>query len=322
VRALKFTNNALRFDASYPDPKPADGEALVRVHFAGICATDLHIIEGYMGFSGVLGHEMVGTVTAGSPRWIGKRVVAQINCPCGKCDMCSSGLATHCRKRTVMGIAGRDGCFADFVAIPEANLHEVPTSVSDEEAVFVEPLAAAYQVLAQCPLDSKMTVSVVGPGRLGLLVAQVLAATGCKLTAVGRSRNSLDRCDKLGIQALHAGDVSLRNDRDVVVDCTGSPDGLRLAMSLVRPRGTIVLKSTYAAGNAVALNLAPLVINEVKLVGSRCGPFPQALHALARKAIEVRSLISKSQPLEQGVAAFELCRRPGLLKVLLQVAAR
>lgn len=318
MRALKFSNT-LAIDAHHPDPQPAEGEAVIRVHLAGICATDLQIINGYMGFSGVLGHEMVGTVTVGSSHWKGKRVVAQINCPCRKCDLCAKGLSNHCRKRTVMGIQGRNGCFADFVAIPEANLYEVPASVADEEAVFAEPLAAAYQVPAQCPMDSKMTVSVVGTGRLGLLVAQVLAATGCRLTAIGRNRSKLERCDKLGIQGVHVDEVPLRNDRDVVVDCSGSPEGLRVAMGLVRPRGTIVLKSTYADRAAASINLAPLVIHEVKLIGSRCGPFSEAINALARKAVEVRSLITKTFSLEEGVQAFAYCRQRDTIKALLRI---
>lgn len=320
MRALTFINNSLQFQLNYPDAVPRDGEALIRVRLAGICATDLQITRGYMGFSGVLGHEFVGMVAEGSPRWKGRRVVAQINCPCSKCDMCLRGLSNHCRKRTVMGIAGRDGCFADQVAIPEANLFEVPATVTDEEAVFVEPLAAAYQVLNQCPVDAKTSVAVIGTGRLGLLVAQVMSAAGCRPTAIGRNAAKMERCEKLGVQAIPVTDVRLTNDRDVVVDCSGTPDGLRLAMGLVRPRGTIVLKSTYADGSGAAPNLAPLVIHEVKVIGSRCGPFGEAINALARKAIEVRSLISRTFPLEQGVEAFEYCRRGDSLKIQLSLS--
>jgi threonine dehydrogenase-like Zn-dependent dehydrogenase len=318
LRALTFTD-ALRFDAAFPGPQPAEGEAIVRVHLAGICATDLELTRGYMNFRGVLGHEMVGTVSAGTQRWQGKRVVAQINCPCGKCDICVKGLSNHCPRRSVMGIAGRNGCFADFVTVPETNLLEVPSSVTDEAAVFVEPLAAAYQVLAQCPVDPKTTVSVVGPGRLGLLVAQVMARTDCRLTVIGRNPSKLERCDKLGIQSIHVDDLALRNDRDVVVDCSCSPDGIRLAMGLVRPRGTVVLKSTYSDRESAMPNLSPLVINEVKLIGSRCGSFGDAINALARKAVEVRSLITRTLPLEQGVAAFDLCLQRDTLKVLLRI---
>lgn len=318
MRALTF-RDGLRFEPHYPDPVAGPDEAVVRVVLAGICATDLHIIDGYMNFAGVLGHEMVGTVESATMQWRGKRVVAEINCPCRKCDLCARGLSNHCRSRTVMGIAGREGCFAERVVIPEANLHEVPAGVSDEEAVFVEPLAAAYQVLAQCPVDARSVVSVVGTGRLGLLVAQVLKATGCRLRAVGRNPIKLERCEKLGVQAVHVDEVALRNDQDLVVECSGSPGGLRLAMGLVRPRGTIVLKSTYSDRAAEVVNLAPLVIHEVKVVGSRCGPFGEAINALARKAVEARTLISREFPLEGGVEALEACRRPETIKVLLRV---
>jgi threonine dehydrogenase-like Zn-dependent dehydrogenase len=319
VRAVVF-DRTLSFQPDHPDPRPLAGECVVRVHFAGICATDLHILSGYMNFRGVLGHEMVGTVASGSPQWRGRRVVCEINCVCRQCEMCLSGLSNHCRKRTVMGIDGRDGCFADLVAVPERNLHAVPDVVSDEEAVFVEPLAAAYQVLAQCPIEPRMTVSVVGSGRLGLLVAQVLAGTGCKLTVIGRNPAKLLLCEKRGIQAIHVDELPRKQDRDVVVECTGSPEGLTLAMQLVRPRGTIVLKSTYA--KAEPLNLAPIVVNEVRLLGSRCGPFEEAINALARKAVDVRSLITRTFPIEQAVAAFEAVRRPETVKVLLRVSPK
>ncbi len=316
MRAIVL-DGKLSYRDTHPEPQPGDGECVVSVRMAGICATDFQLIDGYMNFRGVLGHEMVGTVTKGSRQWHGRRVVCEINCVCRRCDMCQSGLSNHCRKRTVMGIAGRDGCFADQVVIPEANLHAVPDTVSDEEAVFVEPLAAAYQVLAQCPIDSRMHVSVVGSGRLGLLVAQVLAATGCRLSVVGRNPEKLLFCEKRGIQTLHVDELALRQDRDVVVECSGSPKGMELAMGLVRPRGTIVLKSTCAGGPP--LNLAPVVVNEVRVLGSRCGPFGEAIHALARKAVEVRPMISRTFPLEQALAAFEAVRRPETIKVLLRV---
>lgn len=311
-------DNQLRLERDRPRPIAGEGACLVRVQLAGICATDLHMTAGYMGFCGVLGHEMVGVVEEGPPAWVGKRVVSEINCVCGRCDMCQRGLRSHCRDRTVMGIAGRDGCFADYVVVPERNLHAVPNAVCDEEAVFVEPLAAAYQVLAQCPIDKRSNVSVIGPGRLGLLVAQVLATTGCRLTVVGRNREKLERCEKKGVQGIHVNEVLNPKDRDVVVDCTGSPQGLTLACSLVRPRGTIVLKSTYA--ETASPNLAPIVIDEVTLLGSRCGPFPEAINALARQAIEVRSMISRTFPIEQALDAFSAARDPRNVKILLKIA--
>lgn len=355
MRAVTF-DQALRFEPDRQDPKPGDGECLVSVHLAGICSTDLQITRGYMSFTGVLGHEMVGTVVAGSSNWRGRRVVCEINCVCRRCEMCLAGLANHCRKRTVLGIEGRDGTFADLVAVPERNLHALPDVISDEEAVFVEPLAAAYQVITQCPVDERMNVSVVGTGRLGLLVVQVLATTGCKLTAVGRNATKLLLCEKKGIQAIHVDELVPRQDRDVVVECSGRPEGLDIAMQLVRPRGTIVLKSTYAnpeAGGGVtpvrqavgraspadtkaehnmsagqsptsraAPNLAPIVVNEVTLLGSRCGPFTEAINALARQAVDVRSLISRTFPIEQAAEAFEAAGNSENVKILLKIDPR
>ena len=319
MRAVTF-DTSLSFNPRFPDAVPGDGEALIRVHLAGICATDRHILSGYMDYRGVLGHEMVGTVVAGSPAWRGKRVACEINAVCRQCDLCLRGLSSHCRKRTVMGIVGRHGCFADLVAMPERNLHVLPEAITDEEAVFIEPLAAAYQVLVQCPIDSRQTVSVLGSGRLGLLVAQVLKGTGCKLTVVGRNREKLLICEKRGIQTFHVDDLVARQDRDVVVECTGSPSGLKLAGELVRPRGTIVLKSTCAG--ATPVELASIVVNEVRVLGSRCGPFPEAIHALARQAVDVRSMISRVFPIEQAVEAFAALARPETMKVLLKINPR
>lgn len=319
MRAITFSNR-LEYTDSYPDPSAADGECTVRVHMAGICATDIHITQGYMSFGGVLGHEMVGTVAEGSQAWRGKRVACEINCVCGKCDMCQAGLASHCRKRTVMGILGRDGCFADLVAVPEDNLHEVPDTISDEEAVFIEPLAAAYQVIKQVPIEPHMSVAVVGSGRLGLLVSQVLARTGCSLEVFGRNPKTLLFCEKRRIQSTPIDHLVARNDRDVVVECSGSPSGLDIAMGLVRPRGTIVLKSTYAEGKP--LNLAPVVVNEITLLGSRCGPFAEAIDALARREIEVSSMVVRAFRIERGLEAFEACAHPDSIKVLLRVNPR
>lgn len=319
MRAVTF-NKKIEFDSNYADPKPAAGECLVKVHMAGLCSTDLEITRGYMAFSGVLGHEFVGTVVEGSEQWKGKRVAAEINCVCGKCRMCQTGLALHCAKRTVIGIKGRDGCLADYMAIPEHNLHQVPDSIDDEQAVFIEPLAAAYQVLSQRPMDERSSATIVGSGRLGLLVAQVLATTGCKLTVVGRNRKKLSLCEKKGIQGIHIDDLVPKQDHELVVDCTGSPEGLKIALSLVRPRGTIILKSTYA--KAEPIDLSPIVINEIDILGSRCGPFGEAINALAREAIDVRSLISKTFPIEKGVEALEAAADSQNVKILLKINPR
>ena len=315
MKALVFEGQ-LRLDHDRPEPQVRAGEALVKVRLAGICATDLEITKGYMDFTGVLGHEFVGEVVRGSDRWVGRRVVGEINCVCRSCDMCSRGLANHCRKRTVLGIAGRDGAFAELLALPEANLHAVPDVITDEQAVFVEPLAAAYQVLKQCPIEKHQRVAVLGSGRLGLLVAQVIQKTGCKLEVIGRNPHTLSFCEKRGIQTVSIDDVAPRGEHDVVVDCTGNPQAFGLATELVRPRGTIVLKSTHAANEP--LNLAPLVINEVTLLGSRCGPFVDALAALARAEIHVDTMVSRTYDLADAVDAVAAAADPGNIKILLR----
>jgi alcohol dehydrogenase len=317
VIAIRVADGRAQVDPGYPTPQPGQGDALVKVGLAGICATDLEIARGYMSFEGVLGHEFVGVVVDGSRRLKGKRVVGEINCICGKCELCQSGLSTHCRKRTVLGISGRDGCFAEFVAVPESNLHEVPETLSDDEAVFVEPLAAALQVIKQFPIEQRMRVAVLGSGRLGLLVAQVLRTTGCRLELIGRNPDTLLVGEKKGIQSTPVGDLVPRADRDLVVECTGAPAGLELAMRLVRPRGTIILKSTCAEGGP--LNLAPLVINEIELRGSRCGPFPDALKLLARKQIDVLTMITKRFDIEHGLEALQAAADPRHIKVLLKM---
>lgn len=317
MRALVF-DGRVTFRKDHPDPQPGRGEAVIRVRLAGICATDIEITRGYMGFRGVLGHEFVGVVVGGPKPWTGKRVVAEINCVCGQCDLCQRGLANHCRNRTVLGISGRDGCFADLVTVPVGNLHEVPESVSDEQAVFVEPLAAAFQVVKQCPVERRMQVAVLGSGRLGLLVAQVLQTTGCRLEVIGRNPLTLDFCDRKGIQARLVNEVVPRADRDVVVECTGAPEGFNLACRLVRPRGTIVLKSTYAAAGP-GPDLSPAVVNEITVLGSRCGPFGEAINALARRQIDVLSMVTRQFPLSRGVEALEAAAEPSAIKVLLKI---
>ncbi len=299
-----------------PQPTPESGEVLIRVHRAGICATDLEIIKGYAGYEGILGHEFVGTIVAGSKKRIDCRVVGEINCVCGKCDLCTRGLSTHCRRRTVLGIDSRPGVFAEYVTLPERNCHDVPDSISDEEAVFAEPLAAAIQIIRQVKIEPKMEVAVLGTGRLGLLVAQVLSLSGCRLTAIGRNPKTLGLLDRKRIRTLPVGELSGKTEHDLVVDCTGSPDGLSIAMNLVRPRGTLVLKTT-CHGDA-PVDLTPLVVNEITLLGSRCGPIGEALAMLARKEIDVTSLITQRVPLSQGTEALDQAARPDQIKILLK----
>ena len=306
----------LEFVSDRPAPSPTTGEVLIRVRLAGICATDLELALGYMDFHGVPGHEFVGTVASGSADLKDKRVVAEINCVCSKCDLCRRGLPTHCRNRTVLGIAGRDGAFADYLTVPAANCHVVPEGVTDAQAVFVEPLAAAVQVVRQHAVEPETRVAVLGTGRLGILIAQVLALEDCSLEVIGRNPHTLALCRQLDLPETHVDEIIPIADRDLVVECTGSPDGLRLALELVRPRGTIVLKSTYAG--SWEIDLAPIVIHEIHLAGNRCGPFPDALQLLAEHKIQVDPLVSRVEPLQRGVEAFAAAADPQNVKILLQ----
>jgi len=315
MRALVF-DQSLSFDPRRAEPAAADGDSLIRIRQAGICATDIEITRGYLGFTGVPGHEFVGQVVQ-SPdaNLVGQRVCGEINIVCGRCDLCLSGLSSHCRHRSVLGIVNHNGAFADFVRLPAVNLHVVPRNIDDDHAVFVEPLAAAFGVLKQINLDGRKWVTVLGDGRLGLLVAQVLRNAGSPVRVIGKHPAKLALCEKWQIRSRPLDEIVPRHDQDIVVDCTGSAGGLELAVQMVRPRGTVVLKSTVAAGKP--MNLSPVVIDEISIVGSRCGPFREALRALAERQIDVTSLIHRRMKLEQGVDAFELAKRPGVLKVIL-----
>ncbi|NLX05718.1 MAG: alcohol dehydrogenase catalytic domain-containing protein [Phycisphaerae bacterium] len=316
MKALVF-DGTLRFDPNHPDPQPGSGEVLVKVIQAGICATDLEIVKGYMDFCGVPGHEFVGTVVEGSAPLAGRRVVGEINCPCRRCDMCSRSLPNHCRNRTVLGIAGRDGAFAEYLSLPADNLHVLPDRVSDDQAVFIEPLAAAFQVTRQHAFSGNEKVAVLGPGRLGLLVAQVLAPRVGELHLFGRSLSKQDLARQLGLQIQRIDEATPRQVFDVAVDCTGHPEGLAVAQDLVRPRGTVILKSTFA-GN-IGPNLALTVINEITIIGSRCGPFAPAIEALEEGCVRVEPMISRRFAIQDGVEAFTLAQRPGSIKVLLEM---
>jgi alcohol dehydrogenase len=315
MNALRFDNSPV-FDPKTPDPSPLEGDALIKVVQAGICNTDLEIVKGYMGYKGILGHEFVGVVKESpNPALVNKRVVSEINIACGRCDLCLAGLSNHCRNRSVLGISKHNGAFADYVRMPSGNLHLIPDDIDNDNAVFVEPLAAAFQILKQVKIDSRKWVTVLGDGKLGLLVAQVLQTTGAPVRVIGRHSEKLALCEKWSIRSRLVTDIIPRHDQDIVVDCTGTSEGFELAAQMTRPRGTLVLKSTAAQNTP--LNLAPLVVDEITVIGSRCGPFKEALTALGKRQIDVLSLIHRRMKLEQGIAAMKLAGTQGVAKVIL-----
>ncbi|MBF0295195.1 MAG: alcohol dehydrogenase catalytic domain-containing protein [Magnetococcales bacterium] len=303
MRALVFDQGRLTVDSSYPVPCPLSGEALIAPALMGVCATDKAILNGYGGgFRGVLGHEFVGRVVQapGHPEWEGRRVVGEISIPCHGCFVCLRGDFSHCLQRTVLGIRGRDGVFCQYFTLPIANLHPVPDGLADEAALFTEPLAAALEVLQQVHIPPRARVAVVGDGKLGLLVAQVVALTGCELLVIGRHPEKWRVLEARGIPVVTA--PRAEGEWDVVVECSGSPSGFALARRLVRPRGRIVLKSALLAPELV--DLAALTVEEITLTGSRCGPFPAALRLLARNLVSVTPLLTAIHPLEQGIEAL------------------
>ncbi len=302
----------------YPDPRPSATEALIRVRMAGICGTDLELVRGYMGYRGIPGHEFVGEVVAtNSASLIGKRVVGEINCACGNCDLCVANLGRHCPNRTVLGILRRDGAFADYLLLPETNLIELPDRIPDELGVFVEPIAAAYEILDQIHLARNENVLILGDGRLGAIVALVLWSEAYDPTIGGHHIEKLNLLSALGLKVRLEDDLPA--SFDTVIDCTGDPKGVKRALELVRPRGRIVLKTT--AATPTELNLAPAIINEVTIIGSRCGRFAPAVDALSSGRIDPRPLISAVFPLDDGLAALQAAADPHNFKVLLTMSS-
>ena len=316
MRAL-FFDGSLKLLSDYPEPRRRAGESLIRVKVAGICNTDIEIARGYMGYDGVLGHEFVGVVEeSDEPGLRNKRVVGEINLSCHDCEFCTSGMRTHCPNRTVLGIMDHPGAIADLCTLPDANLHEVPEEVADEAAVFCEPLAAAFEILAQAPVKPDQKAIVLGDGKLGLLVAQVLKTVDADVLLIGHSSRKLSLARDWSVRTALAEEVR-GETADMVVDCTGSIEGFEAALDLVRPRGTIIVKTTVA--DRFSINLAPLVINEITVIGSRCGPFEPALRALSDGSVRVSEMVTKIFSIEQALDAFEIASRPEALKVLIRM---
>ncbi len=318
MQALWLENQQLQLRQDLPIPNIPDGETRVKVLQAGICNTDLELLRGYYPYRGVLGHEFVGVVEDGPQAWQGKRVVGEINAVCGQCEDCLKGLETHCQFRTVLGIVNRDGAFADYLTLPLKNLHIVPDLVSTDAATFTEPIAAALEIQQQLKITNQHKVLVVGDGKLGQLVAQTLALTGCELWEIGRHPEKLALLAKRGIKTGLSEDVPNRYF-DIAVECTGNPSGFETARRGLWPRGILVLKSTYA--NRLSLDVSSLVVDEITLMGSRCGPFDQALAVLEKQQIEVESLIQARYPLSDALQAFDHAQTKGTLKVLLEMSS-
>jgi 2-desacetyl-2-hydroxyethyl bacteriochlorophyllide A dehydrogenase len=319
MKALRFENNRLRLADNIAVPQRAD-EALVRVTLAGVCNTDLEIVRGYAGFNGTLGHEFVGVVEASPDQsQINRRVVGEINAGCGRCEECRAGDPRHCPRRTVAGIRGRDGAFAEYLSLPPQNLLVVPDAISDRQAVFTEPLAAVCEILDQVEIRARHRVAVIGDGKLGQLIARVMMTAGCDLTMIGKHTDKLRLAATDGIRTIELDELKPDPARrfDFVIEASGAASGLKLALDLVRPRGAIILKSTF--NGAVSLDTWRIVVDELSVIGSRCGRFDSALRLLETGAVKVESLIADEFPLSDGVAAMQRAQTPGVLKVLLKI---
>ncbi len=316
MKALWLESQILSFRADLPIPSPAPGEALLQLRLAGICSTDLEMARGYYPFTGIPGHEFVAEVIAApDPDFRGARVSGAINLSCGACPPCLAGNRSHCEQRRVLGIRDKDGCFGEYFTLPLENLHRIPADLPDEIAVFSEPLAAALEIQQQTPVHPGDRVLVVGAGRLGQLVAQTLALTGCDLSVAVRHERPRALLAARGIATLAERQIPARRF-DLVVEASGSLAGFELARRAVRPRGVIVLKSTYAGD--LQVNFSTVVVDEITLVGSRCGPFEPALRLLAARQVDPTPLIEARYPLAEGLAAFAHAARPGVLKVLFE----
>lgn len=319
MKALIF-NDKLELKTDYPQATLKENEALIKVTMAGICNTDYEITKGYMGYNGILGHEFVGEVieiNGNDKSLLNKRVVGEINLGCNDCTWCAQNLARHCPNRSTLGILNKDGCFCEYLTMPLQNLLEVPENVSDEEAVFVEPLAAACEIIEQKHIRPDEKVVILGDGKLGLLIALTLNAMGLDVLLVGKHQNKLDIAKAQKVKTVLLNDIKIEPVYDVVVEATGSISGFETSVALTKPRGTLVLKSTIATGKE--LNLAPIVINEITVLGSRCGQFAPALRLLEQEKINVKPLISKIYNFDDAIEAFEANKQKDTIKVLMRI---
>lgn len=316
MKGIWLEEQKLELKSNLPIPEPPPGEALVKVLRAGICNTDLELLRGYYPYKGILGHEFVGLVERGPEHLVNRRVVGEINAACGRCRFCLKKQPTHCENRTVLGIVNRNGAFAEYLTLPHQNLHPIPDRLSTEAATFTEPVAAALEIQQQINIGPSDRVLVAGDGKLGQLVAQTLAVTGCDLLVIGRHREKLANLEERGIKTGFA-DAVKDGAFDISVECTGNREGFAIARRALRPRGILVLKSTYAG--ALSLDISSVVVDEITLVGSRCGPFEPAIELLAQNQVNVKSLIDSRYPLEDGLAAFDRAQTKGVLKVLLEM---
>ena len=313
--------NALFFDRKIffretPVPQPAENEVLIRVVISSVCNTDLEIVKGYMGFTGILGHEFVGEVVSPQSRFFGKLVVGEINCPCGHCHLCRTGRPTHCENRTVLGIFNHPGVFTEFITLPENNLHPVPDHLSPEIAVFTEPLAAALEIFDQVHIRPSDDVFIFGAGKLGMLISMVFRLNGCNATTFDVNPAKVEQAGKLGIRAALVSSLGKSDKAEVCIDCTGSGEGLGMAMSHLYPRGTLVLKTTVAETASIDMN--QVVIQEFRIAGSRCGPFAPALRLLAGGLVDPRPLISGIYNFDELVGAFRVASTPETMKILIR----
>ncbi len=318
MKALVFKDGKLQFCSDEPEPVVMPETVLIEVEYAGICSTDLEIIKGYMGFEGIPGHEFIGRVLKGPAELIGKRVTAEINCVCGKCNMCRSGLSTHCLNRQTIGIFEHNGAFAERIVVPLANVHIIPEELSIEQAIFIEPLAAAFQICHQIDINQCDKVAIIGDGRLGLLVAQAIGSKASKqnLTVVGKHQDKLSFLKKLGFRVALLEDLPITQQWDIVIDCSGKASGFETAIGMLRPRGHLILKSTFVPDKTI--DLSPVVINELQIIGSRCGPFKDAIEALLAGQVITSGLITGRYDLEDGLKAFAAASSPEHIKVIIK----